>query len=118
MVIPTAIVGLVRPLDHQRVQLLYWYAFGFGSYVIPTEEIPAAAATGVISRRFEIAGARHDRTSAPTCPVQQVGSGPGAWDDTPSVVRPHEEARPRLKPSSLVLGPWTVPWTVPLTFDL
>src|SRR5262245_45800863 len=41
-VIPTAIVGLVRPLDRESVQLLYWYEFGFGSYVIPTAEIPEA----------------------------------------------------------------------------
>ena len=50
VVIPTAIVGLVRPLDHQRVQLLYWYAFGFGSYVIPTEEIPEALRQGTRER--------------------------------------------------------------------
>src|SRR5262245_4166278 len=39
-VIPTVIVGLVRPLDRGSVRLLCWYDFGCGSYIVPIDAVP------------------------------------------------------------------------------
>jgi len=89
-VIPTAIIGLVRPLDRQRVQLLYWYAFGFGSYVIPTEEIPEALRPGT-------------RERGPSTPLDSKVQSPIEWRSAfagagqlVSVPIPHRDAATRL----------------------
>jgi len=41
-VTPTVIVGLARPLDRERMQLLYSYDFGFGSYISPIDDVAEA----------------------------------------------------------------------------
>jgi hypothetical protein len=41
-VTPAVMVCLTRPFDGPRVQVLYTYELGFGSYVVPINEIPAA----------------------------------------------------------------------------
>jgi hypothetical protein len=39
-VVPTRIVGLTRPIDNARVQMLFWHAYGTGSYNLSIDDVP------------------------------------------------------------------------------
>jgi len=51
-IVPTTIVGLARAIDEARVQMLFWHAWGLGSYIVPIATVPGAwrpATEGVAS---------------------------------------------------------------------
>ena len=51
-IVPTTIVGLARAIDEALVQMLFWHAWGLGSYIVPIATVPGAwrpATEGVAS---------------------------------------------------------------------